>query len=106
MELSDQIILINELISNSKFRLNSGNGTPRLGFGVYQLPAGETTLRVVEYALKIGYRHIDTAKLYGNKADIGSAVMKRLRLIAPLTRGRRLDHHLLKKIVEKILQKP
>ena len=64
------------MISNSKFRLNSGNEIPRLGLGVYQLPAGETTMRVVDYALKIGYRHIDTAKLYGNEADIGRAVMK------------------------------
>jgi methylglyoxal/glyoxal reductase len=64
------------LISNSKFRLNSGNEIPRLGLGVYQLPAGETTMRLVDYALKIGYRHIDTVKLYGNEADIGRAVMK------------------------------
>ena len=56
--------------------MNSGNEIPRLGLGVYQLPAGETTMRVVDYALKIGYRHIDTAKLYGNEADIGRAVMK------------------------------
>jgi methylglyoxal/glyoxal reductase len=64
------------LISNSKFRLNSGNEIPRLGLGVYQLPAGETTMHLVDYALKIGYRHIDTAKLYGNEADIGRAVME------------------------------
>lgn len=64
------------MISHSKFRLNSGNEIPRLGLGVYQLPAGETTIRLVDYALKIGYRHIDTAKLYGNEADIGTAVME------------------------------
>jgi methylglyoxal/glyoxal reductase len=64
------------LISNSRFRLNSGNEIPRLGLGVYHLPASETTMRLVDYALKIGYRHIDTVKLYGNEADIGRAVME------------------------------
>ena len=55
---------------------NSNNGVeiPRLGLGVYQTAIGETTLRAVRYALKIGYRHIDTAWLYGNEADVGRAV--------------------------------
>ena len=65
------------MISNSKFRLNSGNDISHLGLGVYQLPAGETFMRLVDYALKIGYRHIDTAKLYDNEQYIGRAVMKR-----------------------------
>jgi diketogulonate reductase-like aldo/keto reductase len=47
-------------------RLNNGVQIPRLGLGLYQSPRGETTLRVVKYALKVGYWHIDTAQLYGN----------------------------------------
>lgn len=61
---------------NSKVRLNNGVEIPHLGLGVYQSPAGETTLRGVKYALNIGYRHIDTAMLYGNETDVGSAVME------------------------------
>ncbi|MFZ0404445.1 MAG: aldo/keto reductase [Nitrososphaeraceae archaeon] len=54
--------------------LNNKVEIPRLGLGVYQTAIGETTLRAVRYALKIGYRHIDTAWLYGNEADVGRAV--------------------------------
>ena len=61
---------------DSKSRLNNGVEMPRLGLGVYQLPPGETTLKTVKYALKIGYRHIDTARLYGNETDVGRAVME------------------------------
>ena len=54
--------------------LNNKVEIPRLGLGVYQTAIGETTLRAVRYAFKIGYRHIDTAWLYGNEADVGRAV--------------------------------
>lgn len=54
--------------------LNNGVEIPRLGLGVYQTPSGVTTSRAVRYALKIGYRHIDTAWLYGNEGDVGRAV--------------------------------
>jgi diketogulonate reductase-like aldo/keto reductase len=54
--------------------LNNKVEIPRLGLGVYQTAIGETTMRAVSYALKIGYRHIDTAWLYGNEADVGRAV--------------------------------
>lgn len=49
---------------------------PRLGLGVYQSPIGEKTLRSVRYALNVGYRHIDTASLYGNEGDVGKAVQE------------------------------
>ena len=62
------------LTLESKAKLNNGVEIPRLGLGVYQSPPGETTLRAVRYALKIGYRHIDTAQLYGNEADVGRAL--------------------------------
>jgi diketogulonate reductase-like aldo/keto reductase len=54
------------LTLESRAKLNNGIEIPRLGIGVYQSPPGEITLRSVRYALKIGYRHIDTAELYGN----------------------------------------
>src|SRR5919109_2167641 len=62
------------LTLESRTKLNNGIEIPRLGLGVYQSPPGEITLRTVRYALKIGYRHIDTAELYGNEKDVGRAL--------------------------------
>jgi diketogulonate reductase-like aldo/keto reductase len=57
-------------------KLNNGVMIPRLGLGVYQSPPGQVTQKAVEYALKIGYRHIDTARIYGNESDVGAALRK------------------------------
>ena len=57
-------------------KLNNGVVIPRLGLGVYQSPPGQLTQRAVEYALKIGYRHIDTARIYNNETDVGTALRK------------------------------
>ena len=57
-------------------KLNNGIMIPRLGLGVYQSPPGEVTQGAVEYALKVGYRHIDTARIYGNESDVGAALRK------------------------------
>ncbi|WP_446665789.1 aldo/keto reductase [Flexivirga sp. B27] len=46
---------------------------PQLGFGVWQVPNDEVTPAVAE-ALRVGYRHIDTAKIYGNEAGVGTAL--------------------------------
>ena len=55
-------------------RLNNGVMIPRLGLGVYQSSPGQVTQKAVEYALKIGYRHIDTARIYNNESDVASAL--------------------------------
>jgi len=54
-------------------RLNDGRTIPQLGFGVFQVPP-EQTRAAVETALRIGYRHIDTAQMYRNEAGVGEAV--------------------------------
>ena len=54
-------------------RLNNGVEIPQLGFGVYQIPP-EETVEAVGAALEIGYRHIDTAEMYGNEKEVGEAV--------------------------------
>jgi diketogulonate reductase-like aldo/keto reductase len=59
---------------HSSLPLPDGGTIPVLGFGVFQIPAGGATRRAVAEALKVGYRHIDTAKIYGNEADVGEAV--------------------------------
>jgi 2,5-diketo-D-gluconate reductase A len=53
--------------------LNSGTSIPQLGFGVFKVDPG-ITQQVVEQALEIGYRHIDTAALYHNEAEVGAAL--------------------------------
>jgi len=53
--------------------LNDGNTIPQLGFGVFQIPPAETE-RAVLHALTVGYRHIDTAEMYGNERDVGDAI--------------------------------
>ena len=58
----------------SKVTLANGVEIPRLGLGVYQSPPGRTTQNAVKYALSIGYRHVDTASLYGNEEDVGIAL--------------------------------
>src|SRR6185436_4777397 len=50
-----------------------GTRVPALGLGTWQLE-GRTCLRAVEEALRVGYRHIDTAQLYGNEEEVGRAL--------------------------------
>ena len=54
-------------------RLNDGAEIPQFGFGVFQIPA-EQTVTAVRTALDAGYRHIDTAQMYGNEAEVGRAI--------------------------------
>ncbi|GAB3181954.1 aldo/keto reductase [Nesterenkonia halophila] len=54
-------------------QLNDGTEIPQLGFGVWQVPADDAE-RVVAEALKVGYRHIDTAAIYGNEEGVGRAI--------------------------------
>jgi 2,5-diketo-D-gluconate reductase A len=54
-------------------QLNDGNAIPQLGFGVFQIPPEETA-EATRLALEIGYRHIDTAEMYGNEREVGEAV--------------------------------
>jgi diketogulonate reductase-like aldo/keto reductase len=55
--------------------LNNGKKIPQIGFGVYCI-SNEATEKCVLEALKIGYRHIDTAHMYGNEKEVGSAIKK------------------------------
>jgi 2,5-diketo-D-gluconate reductase A len=53
--------------------LNDGNRIPQLGFGVFQIDPSQT-VETVLYALEVGYRHIDTAEMYGNEREVGEAI--------------------------------
>ncbi len=61
---------------NSKIRLNDGNRIPVLGLGTWQARNGEEAERAVLSAIKAGYRHVDTASIYGNEESVGSAIKK------------------------------
>ncbi len=53
--------------------LNDANQIPQLGFGVFQIDPAETA-QAVTTALEAGYRHIDTAQMYGNERGVGEAI--------------------------------
>jgi len=54
-------------------KLNDGHDIPQLGFGVFKVDPDETE-RIVSDALEAGYRHIDTAAVYGNEVGVGRAI--------------------------------
>ncbi len=53
--------------------LNDGRTIPQLGFGVFQVPPAQTRA-ATEAAIRLGYRHIDTAQMYGNERGVGEAI--------------------------------
>jgi diketogulonate reductase-like aldo/keto reductase len=54
--------------------LRGGVRVPQVGLGVFRTPSGAETRRVVLEALACGYRHVDTARVYGNEADVAEAI--------------------------------
>ena len=60
-------------MSHPDFTLNNGVTIPVLGFGVFQTPPDET-VAAIETALRVGYRHVDTAAVYGNEREVGKAI--------------------------------
>ena len=56
------------------YALNTGATIPQIGFGTWQTPDGDIAYRSVLSALSTGYRHIDTARAYGNEASVGRAI--------------------------------
>ena len=56
--------------------LNDGNKIPQMGIGVFMIPNDDDAEKTVLEALKVGYRHIDTAHAYLNERGVGRAVKK------------------------------
>lgn len=56
-----------------ELELHNGTKIPQLGFGVWKAAPGEC-YNAVRTALDLGYRHIDTARIYGNEEDVGKAI--------------------------------
>lgn len=61
-------------VTTATLPLHSGGAIPIIGLGVWQTPSGEVTRAAVRAALRAGYRHVDTARIYGNEADVGTAI--------------------------------
>src|ERR1041384_2994100 len=55
--------------------LNNGVTMPALGFGGFQSPPEETAA-AVETAMRVGYRHVDTAAAYGNERQVGEGIRR------------------------------
>jgi diketogulonate reductase-like aldo/keto reductase len=59
---------------DTTFALNDGRKIPALGLGVWKTPNGKQCESAVLAALELGYRHIDTASIYGNEESVGAAL--------------------------------
>lgn len=59
---------------NHCIALNNDVMIPQIGFGVFQVEDGPETVDAVRTAIEDGYRHIDTASVYGNEASVGKAI--------------------------------
>ena len=60
---------------DTMLQLNDGHSIPRLGLGVFQATGGQE-IDAVLHALDCGYRHIDTAAMYGNEEGVGAAITR------------------------------
>ncbi len=56
-----------------KIKLKNNFEIPTIGLGTWQLK-GETCIKIVKKAIELGYTHLDTARVYGNEAEIGKAI--------------------------------
>ncbi|WP_137597923.1 aldo/keto reductase [Paucilactobacillus kaifaensis] len=61
-------------ILTETFTLANKVEIPKVGFGTWQIPGGKTAYDAVANALKVGYRHIDTAQAYANESSVGKAI--------------------------------
>ena len=61
-------------VLDERYTLSNGVQIPKIGFGTWQIPDGADAYDAVALALRQGYRHIDTARAYGNETSVGRAV--------------------------------
>ncbi len=69
------------------YTLNDGVKIPTVGFGTWQIPDGDVAYDAVSFALDAGYRHIDTAYVYGNEkalaAPFATSACRAVRCLSP-----------------------
>ncbi|MCQ9209585.1 aldo/keto reductase [Granulicatella seriolae] len=61
-------------VANKHYELNNGLEIPKVGFGTWRSKNGDEAYQAVLEALRVGYRHIDTAAIYGNEESVGRAI--------------------------------
>jgi diketogulonate reductase-like aldo/keto reductase len=61
-------------LSSASLPMLTGARIPLVGLGVWQSPRGDVTRDAVATALRLGYRHVDTARIYGNESDVGDGM--------------------------------
>lgn len=61
-------------ILTETFPLASGHRIPKIGYGTWQIPEGAAAYDAVAEALRVGYRHVDSALAYGNEKSVGRAI--------------------------------
>ncbi|XP_055540935.1 glyoxal reductase-like [Wyeomyia smithii] len=83
---------------NLKFKLNSGYSIPLIGLGTYQIRGNQLIYESLNYALKAGYRHIDTAVVYHNEEHIGRA----LKTLLPKYNLQREDIFITSKLISQV----
>ena len=64
-------------VTTASLAMNTGARIPQVGLGVYQTPRGQSTRAAVEAALRLGYRHVDTARIYGAWAPGGDGASEK-----------------------------
>ena len=57
-----------------QYQLSNGVNIHKIGFGTWQISDGEEVYNSVTHALKVGYRHVDTAQIYRNDVGVGRAI--------------------------------
>ena len=57
-----------------QYQLSNGVNIHKIGFGTWQISDGEEVYNSVTHALKVGYRHVDTAQIYRNEVGVGQAI--------------------------------
>lgn len=58
------------------FELHNGVNMPYFGLGVYLSKEGQEVINAVQWAIETGYRHIDTAAIYGNEEGVGKGIRR------------------------------
>lgn len=62
------------MVIMKNYELRNGVRIPEIGYGTWKTPDGETCAKAVETAIKLGYRHIDAAMVYGNEESVGLGI--------------------------------
>ncbi len=74
--------------------LTNGIKMPMFGLGTFKVETGNTAYQTVLTALQMGYRHIDTAQMYGNESDIGKAIIdSKIPRNEIFITTKQIDHH-------------